>query len=149
MTKSLVYHLAFAAATAACLAGTVSAQALPALGDSATARLNSSPRHGEWVKVDAGSGDTVNAWVVYPERRDKAPVVVVIHEIFGLSDWVRGVADQLAKEGFIAVAPDLLSRHGPNGGGSESVDQQGAVRLIRDVTPIPHNGCRPPKRRRV
>jgi carboxymethylenebutenolidase len=135
MTTTFVYRAALAASAAACLAVRARAQDLPALGDSATARLNASPRHGEWVKVDAGSGDTVNAWVVYPERRDKAPVVVVIHEIFGLTDWVRGVADQLAKEGFIAIAPDLLSRHGVNGGGSETVDQQGAVRLIRDVTP--------------
>lgn len=117
------------------MAGRAGAQALPAMGDSARGRLDRSPRHGEWVKVDAGGGDTVNAWVVYPERRDKAPVVVVIHEIFGLTDWIRGVADQLAAEGFVVIAPDLLSGHGPNGGGSESVDQQGAVRLIRDVTP--------------
>jgi len=135
MTTTFVFRSALAAGLAACLAGPAAAQALPALGDSATARLNASPRHGEWVKVPAGDSDTVNTWVVYPERRDKAPVVVVIHEIFGLTDWIRGVADQLAAEGFIAVAPDLLSGHGPNRGGSESVDQQGAVRLIRDVTP--------------
>lgn len=135
MTKQLVFPAALVAALGAYLPAAAPAQSLPALGDSATARLNASPRHGEWVKVDAGAGDTVNSWVVYPERRDKAPVVVVIHEIFGLTDWVRGVADQLAKEGFIAIAPDLLSRHGLNGGGSETVDQQGAVRLIRDVTP--------------
>lgn len=108
---------------------------LPADEAGAVAALNASPRHGEWVTYDAGAGDSVRAWVVYPERRDKAPVVIVIHEIFGLTDWVRGVADQLAKEGFIAIAPDLLSRHGANGGGSETVDQQGAVRLIRDITP--------------
>jgi carboxymethylenebutenolidase len=135
MTQTLVFRAAVAAALGACVAGTAAAQHLPAMGDSATVRLNASPRHGEWAKVDAGAGDTVNAWVVYPERRDKAPVVVVIHEIFGLTDWIRGVADQLAAEGFIAIAPDLLSGHGPNRGGSESVDQQGAVRLIRDVTP--------------
>jgi len=135
MTSTSVLRPALAAGLAACLAGPAAAQRLPAMGDSATARLNASPRHGEWVKVPAGDSDTVNAWIVYPERRDKAPVVVVIHEIFGLTDWVRGVADQLAAEGFIAVAPDLLSGHGPNRGGSESVDQQGAVRLIRDVTP--------------
>lgn len=56
-----------------------------------------------------GGTDSLRAWVVYPERRDKAPVVVVLHEIFGLSTWIRGVADQLAADGFIAVAPDLLS----------------------------------------
>jgi carboxymethylenebutenolidase len=111
------------------------AQALPPGEDSAVARLNASPRHGEWVKYDAGGGDSVSAWVVYPERRDKAPVVVVIHEIFGLTDWIRAVADQLAAEGFIAIAPDLLSGKGPNGGGTSSVDRQGATALIRDLKP--------------
>lgn len=72
-------------------------------------RLNSSPRHGEWAMIQTGVGDSVRAWVVYPERRDKAPVVVVIHEIFGLSPWIRSVADQLAADGFIAIAPDLMT----------------------------------------
>ncbi len=94
------------------------------------ARLSASSRHGEWAQVDAGGGDQVDAWVVYPERKDKAPVVVVIHEIFGLTDWVRAVADQLAAEGFIAVAPDLLSGKGPGGRGTSSVDADGARRLI-------------------
>jgi carboxymethylenebutenolidase len=107
------------------------AQTLPASGDEARARLDGSPRHGEWVKYDAGAGDSVTAWVVYPERGDSAPVVVVIHEIFGLSDWIRAMADQLAADGFIAIAPDLLSGKAPNGGGSESVDQQGAAALVR------------------
>jgi carboxymethylenebutenolidase len=111
------------------------AQSLPAAEDSAVARLNASPRHGEWVKYDAGGGDSVSAWVVYPERSDKAPVVVVIHEIFGLTDWIRSVADQIAAEGFIAIAPDLLSGKGPNGGGTSSVDRQGAIALIRDLKP--------------
>jgi len=110
------------------------AQALPPGEDSAAAQLNASPRHGEWVKYDAGGGDSVSAWVVYPERRDKAPVVVVIHEIFGLSDWIRSVADQLAAEGFIAIAPDLLSGKGPNGGGTASVDRQGAIALIQHLS---------------
>ena len=92
---------------------------LPPDEEGAKAQLNSSPRHGEWVKVQAG-GTPVNTWVVYPERTTKAPVVVVIHEIFGESDWIRAVADQLASEGFIAVAPDLLSGHGPNGGGTDA-----------------------------
>src|SRR5215204_1472740 len=71
-------------------------------------RLNNSPRHGEWV--DFKSGDrSLKAWLVYPERKEKAPVVLVIHEIFGLTDWVRGVCDQLAEAGVIAIAPDLLS----------------------------------------
>lgn len=106
---------------------------LPPSGEEAAERLRTSPRHGEWVRVDAGGSDTVSAWVVYPERSDPAPVVVVIHEIFGLSDWIRGVADQVAADGFIAIAPDLLSGKGPGGGGSESVDPDAARALIGDL----------------
>lgn len=76
--------------------------------DWAKARLEKSSRHGEWVEFKSGAR-TIKAFVVYPERKDKAPVVVVIHEIFGLTDWVRGVCDQLAENGVIAIAPDLLS----------------------------------------
>ncbi len=75
----------------------------------ALARLSASPRHSEWVVIRTGDGDSLRAFVVYPERSTKAPVVVVVHEIFGLSSWVRGVADQLAADGFIAIAPDLLT----------------------------------------
>jgi carboxymethylenebutenolidase len=96
----------------------------------AKAQLDSSPRHAEWVDIKASSGAPIKAFVVYPERKDKAPVVIVIHEIFGLTDWVRGVADQLAKEGFIAVAPDLLSGMGPNHGGSQELGEQGSTRAI-------------------
>jgi len=85
------------------------AAGVPAAADSAAARLAASTRHGEWAAIPVGGADTIRAWVVYPERRDRAPVAVVIHEIFGLTTWVRGVADQLAADGFIAVAPDLLS----------------------------------------
>jgi len=116
-------------------AGALAAQGLPPTEDGAVARLNGSPRHGEWATFDAGGGDSVRAWLVYPERRDKAPVAVVIHEIFGLTDWIRAVADQLAAEGFIAIAPDLLSGKGPNGGGSASVDRQGAIALIQTLKP--------------
>ena len=97
------------------------ASQLPAGEADAKARLDSSPRHGEFVDIDVpGSKTPLKAYVVYPERKDKAPVVLVIHEIFGLSDWARGVADQLAADGFIAVAPDFLSGKGPNGGGTEA-----------------------------
>lgn len=83
--------------------------ALPADAAGAPARLSASPRHGEWAMIRSGTGDSIRAWVVYPERSTKAPVVVVVHEIFGLSSWVRGIADQLAADGFIAIAPDLLT----------------------------------------
>jgi carboxymethylenebutenolidase len=82
---------------------------IPPGADSALARLASSTRHGEYATIPAAPGDSLRAWVVYPERSTQAPVVVVIHEIFGLTSWVRGVADQLAADGFIAIAPDLLS----------------------------------------
>jgi carboxymethylenebutenolidase len=107
---------------------------LPASGDDAGAHLNDSPRHTEWVTIDS-QGDSIEAFVVYPERSDNAPVVVVIHEIFGLSEWARAVADALAAEGFIAIAPDMLSGKGPNGGGSTGLDSQGAVSLMRTLQP--------------
>ncbi|HEY1342178.1 MAG TPA: dienelactone hydrolase family protein [Bryobacteraceae bacterium] len=111
------------------------APALPAGEQEARARLNASPRHGEFAKIDvAGMPAKLNAYVVYPERKDKAPVVIVIQEIFGLSDWIRGVADQLAAEGFIAIAPDLLSGKGPNGGGTEAfADRQAVMTAVRDL----------------
>jgi carboxymethylenebutenolidase len=82
---------------------------LPPDASGALARLSSSPRHGEWVMIRTGNGDSLRAWVVYPERSSKAPVVLVVHEIFGVSSWIRSVTDQLAADGFIAIAPDLLT----------------------------------------
>ena len=109
------------------------AQSLPADGTTATARLEASPRHGEWINYDAGGGDQVQAWVVYPERNDPAPVVVVIHDIRAMSDWARAVGDQLAADGFIAVVPDLLSGQGPGGGGTDSFTSNEVGRAIRDL----------------
>jgi carboxymethylenebutenolidase len=90
--------------------------------DWAKARLNNSPRHGEWLEINSGERK-IKAFVVYPERKDKAPVVLVIHEIFGLTDWVRGLCDQLAENGVIAIAPDLLS-------GQKYEDVDGARKAI-------------------
>jgi carboxymethylenebutenolidase len=112
---------------------------LPPAGDNngaqAIEQLKSSPRHGEWVDIKGSDGTPIKSFVVYPERKDKAPVVIVVMEIFGLSDWIRGVADQLAKEGFIAIAPDFLSGRGPNKGGSQELGSQGSTQEIRNVTP--------------
>ncbi len=107
--------------------------ALPAGEALAKAALDASPRHGEYVDVNLPSGGTpIRTWISYPERKDRAPVVLVIHEVFGLSDWIRAVADQLAREGYIAVAPDLVSGMGPNGGGSDSVaSRDDVVKLVR------------------
>jgi carboxymethylenebutenolidase len=82
--------------------------------DWAKARLDASPRHHEYVALKHGDR-TVQAFVVYPEVKTKAPVVLLIHEIFGLSDWAKEMADELAAQGFIVIAPDLLSGFGPNG----------------------------------
>ena len=95
--------------------------------DWARKKLEQSSRHGEWVKVKHGQRE-VQAFVVYPEVKDKAMAVVVIHEIFGLTDWVRLVADQLAEAGYIAIAPDLLSGMAPKGGGSDELGSGDAVR---------------------
>jgi carboxymethylenebutenolidase len=81
--------------------------------------------------IRTGPGDSVRAWIVYPERSTKAPVVVVIHEIYGLSTWVRGVADQLAADGFIAVAPDLLTGKAPLDG--DTLTQSVATSAIRTL----------------
>lgn len=133
LLRPLLPGVALAALALVLIPASTRAQALPPDGDGAVARLEKSPRHGEWVKYDAGGGDMVEAWVVYPERSDAAPVVVVIHEIFGMSDWVRAVADQLAAEGFIAIAPDMLSGKGPGGGGTRSLDSQAVGPAIRDL----------------
>ena len=90
-------------------------------------RLETSPRHLEWVDVEHGDRK-VKCFVAYPEVPDKAQAVIVIHEIFGLTDWVRGVADQLAEAGYIAIAPDLLSGMGPDGGGTDSFGGGDGVR---------------------
>lgn len=110
------------------LASTASAQ------DWAKDKLSKSSRHGEWVKVKNGNRD-VQAWVVYPESKGKTPVVIVIHEIFGMSDWVRDTADQLAAAGYIAIAPDLLSGMGPNGGGTDAFGSNDVGKAIRDLPP--------------
>jgi carboxymethylenebutenolidase len=88
----------------------------------------------EWVKVKNGKRE-INSFIAYPEVKDKATAVVVIHEIFGLTDWVRGVTDQLAEAGYIAIAPDLLSGAGPGGSGSAELGQDGARGAIGKLPP--------------
>lgn len=100
----------------------------------ARTRLQNSPRHGEWVKLKHDGRD-VNAFITYPEVKEKATAVVVIHEIFGLTDWARGVTDQLAEAGYIAIAPDLLSGAGPHGGGTDDVGASGVQRAISTLSP--------------
>src|SRR5213082_2567931 len=100
-------------------------------------RLNSSPRHADWV--DLKSGDrTIKAFVVYPERKDKAPVVLVTQEIFGLTDWLRSLCDELAENGVIAIAPDLLSgqkyEDGDSAGKATSALSPEQIKTVLDAT---------------
>jgi carboxymethylenebutenolidase len=97
-------------------------------------RLQTSPRHHEWVDIESAGGRKVRTWVVFPEVNKQAPVVIVIHENRGLTDWVRGVADQIAEAGYVAVAPDLLSGTAPGGGntpeyGGDDKATQGIYKL--------------------
>jgi carboxymethylenebutenolidase len=116
--------------------GTSNARIPPGEAD-ALAALNASPRHGEMVDVpQPGGGPPIRTWVVYPERAEKAGIVIVIHEIYGLSDWIRGLTDALAREGFIGVAPDLVSGMGPGGGGTDSAaTRDDVVKMVRGLTP--------------
>src|SRR5436190_20185256 len=105
--------------------------------DWAKQQLAKSPRHREWVKIKNGNRE-VNSFVVYPEVSNKATAVIVIHEIFGMSDWVQQMTDELAEAGYVAIAPDLLSGMGPNGGGTAEIAAIGnnAVgQAIRALTP--------------
>ncbi len=121
------------------ITASTSAFALPPAADGAEAALNASPRHGEYVHIALPDSEVkMKAWVVFPERADKAPVVLVIHEIFGLSDWVRSVADAFAAEGYIAVAPDLIAgiegaEENPREAISHLTEEEAAKRLDRTL----------------
>lgn len=125
-------HDSAGTASMAGTAGSADSSAAPS-AENASERLAASPRHGEWAMIPAGDGDSVRAWVVYPERESKAPVVLVVHEIFGMSTWIRAVTDQLAADGFIAIAPDLLTgkytRQSPN----DTLAADSARALIRTL----------------
>ena len=136
---------AAAAADAPPPAGTTAAPALAAVPSAAIppgeagakTALESSPRHHEWADVALpGAAGRLSLFIAYPERKDKAPVVLVIHEIYGLTDWIRAVADRLAADGFIAVAPDLLTGRGPGGEGTEKfASRDDIVRAVRELAP--------------
>jgi carboxymethylenebutenolidase len=102
--------------------------------DWAKEKLAKSPRHSEWVSVKY-NGRSVETFVVYPESKDKRPVVLIIHEIFGMSDWVEDLADQVAAAGYIAVAPDLLSGMGPDGGRSSSFAEGKTMEAVSKLPP--------------
>lgn len=105
----------------------------PGTEEHAARALKESSRHQEWVDIKMPDGTLLNSFVVYPERRTSAPVVIVIHDIRGMSDIARAAGDQLAQDGFIAIVPDFLSGKGPNGGGTDSLGA-GVGQAIRTLT---------------
>ena len=117
---ALVLAAAAAAAPAPAPVPASSEAAIPPGEEGAKAALDATPRHGEYVDVPYAGGPALKTFVVYPERKDKAPVVIVIHDNRGLSDWIRAVGDRVAADGFIAVVPDLLSGKGEGGAGTAS-----------------------------
>lgn len=135
MTTVRILALAAAALAAAAAGSAPAEEGLPPGEAGAKTALEASPRHGEYADVALPDGGRpIRTWIVFPERKEKAPVVIVIHEVFGLTDWIRAVADRLAADGFIALAPDLLSGEGPGGGGTESVaGRDDAVALVRGL----------------
>src|SRR5437773_11110070 len=116
-------HLLFAIALA-CVAPSIRAEEYKDFGGD---RLNNSPRHGDWVDIKSGDR-TIKAFVVYPERKDKAAAMLVIQEIFGLTDWLRSLCDELAENGVIAIAPDFLN-------GQKYEDADGASKATSALTP--------------
>ncbi|MEP6920293.1 MAG: dienelactone hydrolase family protein [bacterium] len=117
-------------------AGTPGGPAEPDTQEWAKARLAKSPRHQEWVKVKYGNRE-VNSFVVYPEVKQRATAVIVIHEIFGMSDWVQSLTDQLAEAGYVAIAPDLLSGMGPNGGGTSALQAKDSNTVRKAISDLP------------
>jgi carboxymethylenebutenolidase len=124
----IVKRTSLFALAALCAAQIVSAQ------DWAKERVEKSPRHREWVSIKH-DGRTVDTFIVYPESKDKRPVVLIIHEIFGMTDWVQELADEVAEAGYIAVAPDLLSGMAPGGGRTKDFAQGAANEAVSKLNP--------------
>ena len=139
MTRKLAFVTICVVAVAASAARGAFASAatgIPPGEAGAKAALERSPRHHEWVDISVpGVEGKVAAFVAYPERKEKAPVVIVIQEVYGLSDWIRAVADRLAADGFIAIAPDFLSGKGPGGGGTDKfASRDDVVKAVRGLS---------------
>jgi carboxymethylenebutenolidase len=120
---SSALHAAFALSLAATACGLARAQS----PDPVQTRLNDTPRHHEWVEIETPEGRKVKTFVVFPEVKDKATAVIIIHENKGLTDWERSVADRIAEAGYVALAPDFLSGTGPDGGGTSAFASRDAA----------------------
>jgi len=136
--KIAIAFLCFAALNVSRVLGASPADSgqIPPGEAAAKAALERSPRHHEWVDIAVpGMEVKVTAFIAYPERKEKAPVVIVIQEVYGLTDWIRAVADRLAADGFIAIAPDLLSGKGPGGGGTDRFgSRDDVVKAVRGLS---------------
>jgi carboxymethylenebutenolidase len=134
---ALMTVLLTAAAAGGTAVGGALAQSWPPADDaSAKIRLAESSRHGEYVDILVpGRATPLRAFVVYPETATKASVVIVLHETYGLTDWIRGITDQLAADGFIAIAPDLLAGKAPKGGDTTKfASRDDAIKAARSLT---------------
>lgn len=69
----------------------------------------------ETIKYASSKSVNVSGYLSVPQAKGKYPAVIVIHENRGLNDHTREVARRFAAEGFVALAPDLLSRKGGTG----------------------------------
>ena len=107
---------------------------IPPAAEFVAVALETSPRHAEWVDIRMNKAAPTKAWVVYPETKSRAGVVIVVHENRGLNDWARAVADQIAEDGFIAIAVDLLSGKGPAGGGTDSIPPAEIGKMFASLT---------------
>ena len=90
---------------------------------------------GEWIKLKASDGNELSAYVAKPEGKAKGGVVVV-QEIFGVNASIRGVADALAEQGYVAIAPAIFDRFEKDvqlGYGSE--DMKKAFELYGKLSP--------------
>jgi carboxymethylenebutenolidase len=107
---------------------------VPPAAEFVEAALSGSPRHGEWVDVKMEDGTPIRTWTVFPERSSRAGAVIVVHENRGLNDWARAVADQLAEDGYVAIAVDLLSGKGPGGGHTDSIPPGEVGKVLASLT---------------
>lgn len=104
-------------------------------------RLGAGHRHApgilcEWIQVPVGDDDEpMPAFVARPEGAGFHPAVVVGFEMFGITEYVRGVAQRLARHGCLALVPDFYHRQSP--GTELSADDAGreeGLRLLHGLT---------------
>lgn len=90
-----------------------------------TASSAAAPLAGRMISYPSGS-EKVGAYVSLPAGTGRKPAVIVIQEWWGLNDWIKGKADEFAKKGYVALAPDLYR-------GKVATDPDTAHQLMRGM----------------